>query len=385
MSARQYVSQLTKLETPYYFYDMQLLHDTLTRAVSEASKYGYKIHYALKANFDPRIVSAALQAGLGVDCVSGNEVRTAIESGCPASKIVFAGVAKSDREIRYALEQNIFAFNCESLQELQVINALAAEMGRTAHVALRINPDVDPHTHQNISTGHADSKFGISYTEIDEAIRTLHTLPNLRIVGLHFHIGSQIRQMEVFENFCLKVNTIKQWFADQGVEVQYLNLGGGLGVDYEDPDAEPIPDFASYFGTIHRTLKPAPHQQVLFELGRSLVAQCGELITRVLYTKKNASGRDVALVDAGMTDLIRPALYQAHHKIECLTAQGSECSYMVGGPVCESSDIFDKTAMLPKLKRGDLLAIRTAGAYGSAMASRYNLRDLPRSVYSDEL
>lgn len=385
MSARQYVSQLTKLETPYYFYDMQLLHDTLTRAVSEASKYRYKIHYALKANFDPRIVSAALQAGLGVDCVSGNEVRTAIESGCPASKIVFAGVAKSDREIRYALEQNIFAFNCESLQELQVINALAAEMGRIAQVALRINPDVDPHTHQNISTGHADSKFGISYTEIDEAIRTLHTLPNLQIVGLHFHIGSQIRQMEVFENFCLKVNTIKQWFADQGVEVQYLNLGGGLGVNYEDPDAEPIPDFASYFGTIHRTLKPAPHQQVLFELGRSLVAQCGELITRVLYTKKNASGRDVALVDAGMTDLIRPALYQAHHKIECLTAQGSEYSYMVGGPVCESSDIFDKAAMLPKLKRGDLLAIRTAGAYGSAMASRYNLRDLPRSVYSDEL
>ena len=317
--------------------------------------------------------------------MSGNEVRLAIESGCPASEIVFAGVAKSDKEIRYALGQDIFSFNCESLQELEVINALAAETGRTARIALRINPDVDPRTHKHISTGQADSKFGISYTEINEAIRSLNRLPNIRIVGIHFHIGSQITDMEVFGNFCVKVNKIQQWFVEQGIELKHLNLGGGLGVGYNDPDGKPIPDFAGYFGIVNRTLETKPEQTVHFELGRSLVAQSGELVTRVLYTKQNAAGRQIALVDAGMTDLIRPALYQAHHKIESLTGQGPLQPYMVAGPVCESSDVFAKEALLPEVKRGDLLTIRTAGAYGSAMASRYNLRDLPRSVYSDEL
>lgn len=385
MSARQYTDQLQKQDTPFYFYDMQLLADTLAKAVAEAGKYGYKVHYALKANFDPRIVAAIRKAGLGVDCVSGNEVRLAIESGCPASEIVFAGVAKSDKEIRYALGQDIFSFNCESLQELEVINALAAETGRTARIALRINPDVDPRTHKHISTGQADSKFGISYTEINEAIRSLNRLPNIRIVGIHFHIGSQITDMEVFGNFCVKVNKIQQWFVEQGIELKHLNLGGGLGVDYNDPNNNPIPDFAAYFGIVNRTLEAKPGQTVHFELGRSLVAQSGELVTRVLYTKQNAAGRQIALVDAGMTDLIRPALYQAHHKIESLTGQGPLQPYMVAGPVCESSDVFAKEALLPEVKRGDLLTIRTAGAYGSAMASRYNLRDLPRSVYSDEL
>ncbi len=364
---------------------MQLLADTLSKAVDEAERYGYKIHFALKANFDPRIFAAVRKAGLGVDCVSGNEVRLAIESGYPASEIVFAGVAKTDKEIQYALEQDIFSFNCESLQELEVINVLASKIGRTAQIALRINPDVDPHTHQYISTGQADSKFGISYTEINEAIRSLNHLPNIRIVGLHFHIGSQILEMEVFRDLCVKVNKIQQWFTEQGVELRHLNLGGGLGVNYDDPDRGAIPDFAAYFGTINQMLESRPDQTVHFELGRSLTAQCGELVTRVLYTKRNSAGHQIALVDAGMTDLIRPSLYQAHHKIENLTGRGPLQPYMVAGPVCESADVFAKEALLPETVRGDLLVIRTAGAYGASMSSNYNLRDLPRSVYSDEL
>lgn len=385
MSARQYAESLKQLETPFYFYDMDLLRRTLDEALRESSRYGFKVHYALKANFDDRIVSEIVRAGFGVDCVSGNEVRKAIESGCPASEVVYAGVGKSDREIRYALEQDIFAFNVESLHELEVINALAGEMGRQARIALRINPNVDPRTHRYISTGQSDSKFGISYTEVDAAIASLASLPHVEIVGLHFHVGSQILDMSVFENLCHRVNDIKTWFEEQGIRLRHINLGGGLGVDYYLPDQHPISDFASYFALVHRLLQVDPDQTVHFELGRSLVAQCGELITRALYNKQTASGTQIVVVDGGMNDLIRPALYQAHHKIENLTSSGPFETYMVVGPICESADVFGRDVELPETKRGDLLSLRTSGAYGMSMASRYNLQDLPGAVYSDRL
>ncbi len=385
MSARQYAESLRSLETPFYFYDMDLLRRTLEVVLRESSRYGFQVHYALKANFDDRIVSEMVQAGLGMDCVSGNEVRKAIESGCPASKVVYAGVGKSDKEIRYALEQGIFAFNVESLHELEVINTLAGEMGRKAPVALRINPNVDPRTHRYIATGQSDSKFGISYTEINQAIASLTTLSEVEIVGLHFHVGSQILDMGVFENLCHRVNDIKAWFEEQGIRLRHINLGGGLGVDYYLPDQHPISDFAAYFETVHRSLKVDPDQTVHFELGRSLVAQCGELITRVLYNKQTATGTQIVVVDGGMNDLIRPALYQAHHKIENLMSSGPVESYMVVGPICESADVFDRDVDLPATHRGDLLSVRTAGAYGMSMASRYNLQNLPGAVYSDRL
>ncbi len=385
MSARQYAESLKQLETPFYFYDMDLLRRTLDEALRESSRYGFKVHYALKANFDDRIVSEIVRAGFGVDCVSGNEVRKAIESGCPASEVVYAGVGKSDKEIRYALEQDIFAFNVESLHELEVINALAGEMGRKARIALRINPNVDPRTHRYISTGQSDSKFGISYTEVNTAIASLASLPHVEIVGIHFHVGSQILDMSVFENLCHRVNDIKAWFEEQGVRLRHINLGGGLGVDYYLPDQHPISDFASYFALVNRLLQVDPDQTVHFELGRSLVAQCGELITRALYNKQTASGTQIVVVDGGMNDLIRPALYQAHHKIENLTSNGPQATYMVVGPICESADVFGRDVELPETHRGDLLSLRTAGAYGMSMASRYNLQDLPGAVYSDRL
>lgn len=385
MSARNYADRLAGVPTPFYFYDMELLRRTLGTAVTEASRYGYRIHYAIKANFDPRILEAVRRAGLGADCVSGNEVRAAIESGCPASEIVFAGVGKSDREIEYSLEQDIFSFNCESRHELEIIDQIAGRMGRRARVALRINPDVDPMTHRHISTGKADNKFGISYTEVDEVIASLDRLPNVEIVGLHFHIGSQVGNMQVFEYLSKRVNTIKAWFRERGIVLRHLNMGGGLGINYESPDSEPVPDFAAYFAVFARHLDAEPGQTVHFELGRSLVGQCGELVSRVLYNKTTAEGTKYVILDAGMTDLIRPALYGAKHRVENLTSRKERETYSVAGPICESSDVFAREVELPATSRGDLIAIRSAGAYGMSMASRYNLRDLPGAVYSDEL
>lgn len=385
MLSREIKNKLHGFRTPFYLYDMELLRTTLEMAREESSQYGYKVHYALKANFDRRIFDEMREAGFGVDCVSGNEVRYAIECGFPADSIVFAGVGKSDDEIRYGIEQGIFAFNCESRAELEIINEIAGQMGKVADVALRINPDVEPMTHKYISTGQADSKFGISYKEIDEVTARLAELKNVNITGLHFHIGSQITKMEVFENLCKRVNMLYVWFTERGFTFSHINLGGGLGVDYLTPEEHPVPDFKTYFGIFARHLDIDPAIEIHFELGRSLVAQCGELITKVLYNKVNAGGRNVAIVDASMTDLIRPALYQASHSIENLDGSGKEKNYMIGGTVCESSDIFARDITLPELKRGDLITMKTAGAYGSAMASQYNMHELPGAIYSDEI
>lgn len=375
--------------TPFYYYDLDLLRRTLGVATEEANRYGYHIHYAMKANVERPILEEIRRAGLGADCVSGYEVRCAVENGFAPEKIVFAGVGKSDGEIEYAIEQGIFAFNCESLQELEVIDGLAKAQGRRVNVALRINPDVRPETHRYISTGQAESKFGISYTEVDEALARLNELPNIRIVGLHFHIGSQIRNLESFAELAERVNEIARWFEERGVTLRHLNMGGGLGIDYEGPDEEPIPDFAGYFRTFHDHLKVREDQTVHFELGRSIVAQCGELITRVLFTKTTAGGARLAIVDAGMTELIRPALYHAHHRIENLTAEAEKEKramgvYSIAGPICESSDVFAREIEFPESRRGDVLALRSTGAYGSIMASNYNMRPIAPSFFGGE-
>ena len=386
MNSKKYIERLRNIPTPFYFYDMDLLRATLDAVASEAARYGYKIHYAMKANFSSRIIAEMKKYGLGMDCVSGGEVRRSIESGIPASEVVFAGVAKSDEEIRYGLEQGIFSFNCESREELEVINQIAGEMGKTAHIALRINPDVDPMTHKHISTGKADNKFGISYQEVDEVIERLPELKNLHIVGIHFHIGSQITEMKPFESLSLRCNTIQEWFESKGIELKHINLGGGLGIDYADPATNPIPDFAAYFGVFGKHLKVRPGQTVHFELGRSLVGQCGELLTKVLYNKVTASGIRIALVDAGFTELMRPALYGASHRIENLTSDATEhLEYMVAGPICESTDVFARGLDLPVTKRGDLLTLMSAGAYGRAMSSNYNIRCFPEEIFSDDL
>ncbi|MEJ8755865.1 diaminopimelate decarboxylase [Pontibacter sp. H259] len=374
------LQELQQQETPFYVYDLNLLRQTLQLAATEAAKYNYHVHYALKANANAPILAEVLKAGFGADCVSGNEVKRAIESGFTPGNVVFAGVGKSDAEINYALDQDIFCFNCESSHELEVLNELAAAKGKKARIALRINPNVNANTHKYITTGLEENKFGINAWELESVLQQLSQLKNIQLIGIHFHIGSQITDLTVFKNLCTRVNEFQEWFVAHNITLEHINVGGGLGVDYYTPDANLIPDFAAYFGLFSQFLEVRPGQQVHFELGRSLVAQCGTLISKVLYIKKGIT-TNFAILDAGMTELIRPALYQSYHEIENLTSQKPEEKYDVVGPICESSDCFRKAVILPETSRGDLIAIRTAGAYGEVMASAYNLRDKATAIY----
>jgi len=370
-------------ETPFYYYDLALLEETLDAAKKAADKRNFHIHYALKANFNDRVLSIIQSKGFGADCVSGNEVQKSIDLGFPANQITFAGVGKSDKEIITALKHNIFAFNVESIQELEVINELAKIEGVKANVSLRINPNVDANTHHYITTGLDENKFGVPNSELEKAAAVIKACDHINLVGLHFHVGSQITDMNVFKSLCVKVNEWKNWFEERGTYIKIINVGGGLGVDYKNPDANAIPDFEAYFDVFDKFLERNGQQEVHFELGRALVAQCGSLISRVLYTKSGTK-KNFLILDAGMTELMRPALYQAYHKIERVgAAEGAPLvNYDVVGPICESSDSFGKEVELPSSKRGDLIAIRTAGAYGEVMASRYNLREEIRYVFS---
>ena len=379
------VERFQKLRTPFYFYDTTLLQETLAAINRETARYpGYHVHYAVKANANPKLLHFIRQAGLGIDCVSGGELERVLQAGFPASQIVFAGVGKSDWEIELGLQHGIFCFNVESIPELEVINELAAARGCVANVCLRINPDVGAHTHANITTGLAENKFGIAMADMVSVIRLAQSLPAIRYKGLHFHIGSQILQMDDFAALCQRVNQLQDQLEAEGIQTEVINVGGGLGIDYEQPEANPIPNFRDYFATYHRLLRLRPGQSLHFELGRAVVAQCGALITRVNYVKQGAQ-KQFAIVDAGMTELIRPALYDAHHKICNLTSQLPAETYDVVGPICESSDVFDKAVPLNQVRRGDLLAILSAGAYGEIMASQYNCRPLPAAYTSDEL
>ncbi len=383
MFSHDQIRRFQSLETPFYYYDLALLEKTMVACKRASNKYNFHVHYALKANFNRPILLAIKDAGFGADCVSGNEVKKAIEIGFSPSKVVFAGVGKSDKEILDALDRNIFCFNVESLQELSVINELAQQQNKIAKIALRINPNVDADTHQNITTGLDENKFGINQWELDNCIHILRQLRNLHFIGIHFHIGSQITNMDVFKDLCVRINEIHLWFDQHGFQPSVLNVGGGLGVDYYHPDQQLIPDFETYFAIFNQSLKRKSEQEVHFELGRALVAQCGHLISRVLYIK-NGRKKSFMILDAGMTELIRPALYQAYHKIENIsrTALSIETiKYDVVGPICESTDCFGQDIELPESDRGDLIAIQTAGAYGEVLASSYNLRDRVQSFY----
>ncbi len=372
-------------ETPFYYYDTDLLRETLRAINREASKHErFVVHYAIKANANAKVLNVIAQAGLGADCVSGGEIRASLASGFPSSKIVYAGVGKSDWEIILGLEKNIFCFNVESVAELEVINLLACQHGKVARVALRINPDVGAHTHAKITTGLAENKFGIAMNDMEGVIETVNSMKNVELIGLHFHIGSQILDMGDFAALCNRINDLQKQLSLKNIRIQHINVGGGLGIDYFHPNRVPIPDFKSYFDTYARHLKLRPEQTLHFELGRAVVAQCGTLIARTLYVKQGAT-KQFVIVDAGMTDLIRPALYQAYHKIENISSDESISTYDVVGPICESSDVFGKSVDLNTTRRGDLIAFRSAGAYGEIMASQYNCRKLPIGYITEEL
>lgn len=388
MFTPKHITHFSTQDTPFYYYDLDLLHKTLSAAKAASDRYGFHVHYALKANFNARVLTIINDYGFGADCVSGGEVKRAVDVGFPAEKIVFAGVGKSDREIRLALNADIFAFNVESIQELSVLDALAAAEQKVAKVALRINPNVDAQTHHYITTGLDENKFGISHWDLNAALEVLKGCEHVELIGIHFHVGSQITDMTVFKSLCVKVNEMNNWFDERGYRLKVLNVGGGLGVNYQEPDQHNIPDFEDYFSIFDSFLERKPGQEVHFELGRALVSQSGALVSRVLYVK-NGIKKNFLILDAGMTELMRPALYQAFHKIERLDNtefSGTDTlNYDVVGPICESTDCFGKEIPLVETHRGDMIAIRTAGAYGEVMASAYNLRDEIRYVYSDEI
>ncbi len=379
------VEKFNNIRTPFYYYDTELLQQTLDTINEEAGKHaGYKVHYAVKANVNPKVLQLIRHAGLGADCVSGGEIKAALNAGFPANEIVYAGVGKGDWEINLGLDADIFCFNVESVAELEIINELAAAKSKTARVAFRVNPDVGAHTHANITTGLAENKFGIALNDLIPTIERAHKMANIEFIGLHFHIGSQILDMNDFKKLCKKINEIQAELDAKGISVANINVGGGLGIDYDNPEAAPIPDFKKYFDTYATNLALREGQTLHFELGRAVVGQCGSLITRTLYVKQGTH-KQFVIVDAGMTDLIRPALYQAHHKIENLSSREPLRTYDVVGPICESSDVFDKAIELPCCHRGDLIAIRSAGAYGEIMASQYNCRQLPKGYVTEDL
>jgi len=376
------ITHFKSTTTPFYHYNMKLLKNTLSVVVETSKKYNYHVHYAFKANSNDKILNLINSFGLGADCVSGNEVKKAINCGFNANKIAFAGVGKTDEEINIGLDNDIFCFNCESIPEMEVINELALAKGKTAQIALRINPNVNAKTHHYITTGLEENKFGINVWELENVLSSLKQLKNIQLIGLHFHIGSQITDLSAFKGLCIRVNEIQEWFYDHKIIVEHINVGGGLGVDYDTPTKNPIPDFKSFFKLFDDFLELRPQQELHFELGRSITAQCGTLISKVLYVK-NGVNTDFAIIDAGMTELLRPALYQATHAISNLSNKNKDLQrYDVVGPICESSDCFGKAIQLPLTQRGDLIAIHSCGAYGEVMASQYNLRSLVKAIYT---
>ena len=385
MQFTRFINAFKRLETPFYFYDLDILDQTLRTYTKNLIKYGYKAHYAMKANANPRILEIIQRSGLGADCVSGNEVQLALDMGFDPETVVFAGVGKSDKEIRTALQGGIFSFNCESVPEIKIINDLAAQMGKTARISLRLNPNIDAHTNKHITTGRSRDKFGISEWMLDDVLQVFANSTNIKLIGLHFHIGSQVTDMRVFEMLCDKVNYFQRWFEQRDIRLEHINLGGGVAVNYKNPLENLYSPFETYFEIINRNLELRKGQKVHFEPGRALVAQCGFLISRVLYVKVG-KGKKFAILDAGMNDLIRPALYGARHAVCNFTSASEKTEvYDVVGPVCESADRFGLSVRLPETSRGDMVAICTAGAYGQVMSMRYNQRELAQAYYSPDL
>lgn len=379
------IEKFKKIETPFYYYDTELLRQTLQTINKEAGKHPeFCVHYAVKANANAKVLNIICQAGLGADCVSGGEIQAALDAGFPHDKIVYAGVGKSDWEINLGIDNDIQCFNVESIPELEVINELAKAKGKVANIAFRINPNVGAHTHANITTGLAENKFGIAMRDMEQVIEIAASMENVKFHGLHFHIGSQILDMGDFEALCNRINDLQKQLELHHITVETINVGGGLGIDYHHPNRLPIPDFKAYFETYAKHLKLRPGQTLHFELGRAVVGQCGTLVAKTLYVKEGAA-KKFAIVDAGMTDLIRPALYQAYHKIENISSDEPSQTYDVVGPICESSDVFAKSIDINACHRGDLIAIRSAGAYGEIMASQYNCRKLPVGYITEDL
>jgi diaminopimelate decarboxylase len=366
--------------TPVYVYSKRQLLSGY-RAYSRAFRgIPHLICYALKANSNLALLKLLAREGSGADIVSGGELFRALKSGIPAKKIVFAGVGKTEEEIRIALKKNVLSIHVESEQELYLVNGIASALRRKAPVSFRVNPDVDPKTHPYISTGLKQHKFGIPIEESAELYSKASRMPNIQIEGVHIHLGSQISGTDPFEDAIRKVIALIDDLRKEGIAIKHLDIGGGLGIDYENANATANP---AGLAVVIRSLWNRKGLLLILEPGRSIVAPAGVLLTKVLFTKENY-GKRFVIVDAAMNDFIRPSLYGAHHEILPVTkSDRSPLSVDVVGPVCETGDFFAKDRLLPETFPGDLLVLLHAGAYGFSMSSNYNSRKRPAEVLVD--
>jgi diaminopimelate decarboxylase len=361
--------------TPLYVYSASYIRDRI-RAYSKAFP-GALICYAVKANFNPEVIRVAGEEGAGADIVSGGELVCALRGGIDPSKIVYAGVGKTEEELRLAIEREILMFNVESSDELEVLNRIAGELGKKARIAIRVNPDVDPKTHPYISTGMKKSKFGVDFETAKQEYRKARDLANLEVVGIHCHIGSQILDVSPFGEAVKKVARLWWELKEEGFDIQYVDIGGGLGIKYRPEDDPPDP-FA-----LSRVVLPhleGIEARLILEPGRSVVGNAGLLLTRVQFLKDKGV-KHFIIVDAGMNDLVRPSIYDAYHHVVPVASKGREHIVAdVVGPICETGDFLAKDRRIEWVERGELLAVLSAGAYGFSMASHYNVRPRPAEV-----
>jgi len=376
--------------TPFYLYSKKSIVDNFQTFEDALSGLDHLICYALKANSNETILRLLSGLGAGADVVSGGEIYLALKNGFTPDKIVFAGVGKRDDEIEYALENDILSFNVESKQELQVLNKIAGRLNKVAHVELRINPNIDIHGHPYISTGKSENKFGIDVDSTPSLIVSLKTMQHIRLIGLHCHTGSQIMSSTPYLAAIKVLSELKENLAADGIELTSIDIGGGIGVQYENTiltgggkqhNGNEINPRAILTSILPELAKL--QCKIIFEPGRALVADAGILVSQVLFTKETR-GKHFVVVDAGMTELIRPSLYDAYHDILPISPRKGDpvCSDVVG-PICESGDFLGKNRMLPALQRRDLLAVMTAGAYGFSLSSNYNARPRPAEVLVD--
>lgn len=375
--------------TPLYLYSKNMIIENFKATDAAFASVRHIICYAMKANSNFQILKLMASLGSGGDVVSGGELFLAQQAGIPANKIVYAGVGKTDAEIKYAIESGILAFNVESEQELAIIDQAAQKLNKKAPVAIRINPDIDVHGHPYISTGKSINKFGIDINVALDVFLAAHRMKGIEIVGVHCHIGSQILDLEYYVAAAKKLFDFVKNLSENGINIQHVDIGGGLGVHYPDV----IPEVAEKKGNevpspmqlaqkIIDVLRPLKCE-ILFEPGRSIIGETAALITRVLYVKKSRD-KNFIVVDAGMNDLIRPSLYDAYHQVAPLQKrEGALEKSDVVGPICETGDFLAKDRNLPGVQRGDYLAVMTAGAYGYSLASNYNSRPRPIEVWVD--
>ena len=363
-----------KVGTPFYVYSKAAILDKINQYKEAFKSVDTLICYATKANPNLSILKIAAEEGLGADTVSGGEIYKAIKAGIKPEKIVYAGVGKTDFELDFAVREGILSFNIESKQELDVLNQIAEKRKKKANIAIRVNPDVDPKTHPYISTGLKESKFGIDIDEALDAYKYAAKLENLNIVGIHCHIGSQLLDVSPYKEAIEKVLSLVEKLKKEGINLSHLDIGGGLGIKYKPEDNPPTPyDLANVILPLVRDTG----LKLIIEPGRSLVGESGALVSKVIFTKKKKS-KNFIIVDSGMNDLVRPAMYNAYHHILPIKPKDEKIVADIVGPICETGDFLALDREIDSLRRGDLLAVMSAGAYGSSMSSNYNVR--PRAV-----